>query len=248
MKFAMVAAILAAAVWALPVDAQTSGKKIQCWTDKSGQRMCGDRVPQEYAGEKRDVIKGGRVVETVKAMKTPEEIAAEKRRKQEEEDKRKAADYDRALLESYRGLSDITAMRDERLELIDLRIQAAEKNAADADKSLTGLRTRAEQAQEKGEPVDEKLAKQIRQFEKSQRQSAKALERYHTEREALLTKFGKDYVRYSELRGLPATAPPPPKAAAAATPAVPAAKPASAKAAPAAGTAPSANAPPKTGG
>ena len=205
MRFALMAVMVAAALWALPSGAQSQAKKIQCWTDKSGQRMCGDRVPPEYAGQKRDVIKDGRVVDTVKPVKTAEEVAAEKRKKQADEEARMAADYDRALLESYRSASDITQMRDDRLALVDSRISSAEKNAADTDKSLTGLRARAEAAQQKNEPVDDRLAKQIRQFEKAQQQNTKALERYRTERAALLAKFDRDYARYNELRGAKAT-------------------------------------------
>jgi DNA repair exonuclease SbcCD ATPase subunit len=229
MRVAVITAVLVAALAAVPAGAQQQkgGKKIQCWTDKNGARMCGDQVPPEYAGEKRDVIKEGRVIDTIDASKTADERDAEKRRKAAEEAKAKQAEYDRALLEMYRGPNDITAMRDERMSLIDMRMQAAEKNAADTDKSLAGLRARAEAAQKKGEPEDPKLAKQIKQFEKAQQENATALERYRKEREALQAKFDRDYVRYAELRGLPPTAMPPPKSAA--TPAEPA-KPADPKA------------------
>ena len=246
MRFVAIAAVLAAALLPSAAIAEKA-KGIQCWTDKNGQRMCGDRVPPEYAGQKRDVFKDGRVIDTISATKSAEEQEAEKRRQKEAEEHQKAAEYDRALLESYRSPSDITSTRDERLSLIDSRMQAAEKNASDNDKSLTSLRTRAEQQTAAGKPVDEKLAKQIRQFEKSQAANDKALERYRNEREALLAKFAKDYVRYSELRGLPVTEPPPPKGQVAEGE-----KAGETKAAPAASTAPSApaaqGAPPKAGG
>lgn len=223
---AVITAVLVAALSAMPAAAQQKGgKKIQCWTDKNGARMCGDQVPPEYAGEKRDVMQQGRVVDTIDASKTADERDAEKRRLAAEEDKQKRAEYDRALLEMYRNQGDITAMRDERISLVDSRIQAAQKNSSDTDKSLAGLRARAEAAEKKNEPVDPRLAKQIRQFEKAQKDNAAALERYNKERESLRVKFERDYVRYAELRGLPTDPPPPPKeapTAAAATPATPA--------------------------
>lgn len=213
MRFAFIAAVVATALVAGPAEAQKKGKAIQCWTDKNGQRMCGDRVPPEYAGEKRDVMKGGRVVDTIDASKTAEEREAEQRRLASEEEKKKQAEYDRALLEMYRDQGDITSMRDERISLVDSRIQAAQKNASDTDKSLAGLRARAAAAEKKNEAVDPKLAKQIRQFEKAQEQNAAALARYEKERESLRAKYERDYVRYAELRGLPTTPPPPPKPA-----------------------------------
>jgi hypothetical protein len=221
MRVAIITAMLVAALAAVPAGAQQKGgKKIQCWTDKNGARMCGDQVPPEYAGEKREVMKGGRVVDTIDASKTADEREAEKRKKAAEEARVKQAEYDRALLEMYRSQDDIAAMRDERISLIDMRMQAAEKNASDTDKSLAGLRARAEAAEKKQEPVDPKLSKQIKQFEKSQAENAAALERYRKEREALQAKYERDYGRYAELRGLPATAMPPPAVRAAeATPA-----------------------------
>lgn len=236
MRFAFVAALclLASAPLAL---AQAPGKKIQCWTDKGGNRMCGDRVPPEYAGNKRDIVKDGRVVETVKAARTPEEIAEEKRKKQEAEDARRRADYDRALLETYRSAKDIQTMRDERIFMLDSRITAAEKNSATTDKSLADLRARAEQQAKDGKPVDEKLAKQIKQFERDQVRNAKQLERNRTERAEIETKFNADLARYYELRG----GKPPEKPATAAQ-----AAPAAAPAAPAANPAPAPAAPPKT--
>lgn len=247
----LVALAVLAAAWTLPTETQAQQKqKIQCWTDKTGARMCGDRIPPEYAGEKREIIQDGRVVGTVRAMKTPEEIAEEKRRVKAEEDKVRAAEYDRALLESYRTSADITASRNERLVLIDSRIQAAEKNAADTDKALIGLRARAEAQQQKNEPVDDKLAKQIRQFEKAQERSTKALERYRHERQALWEKLDRDFMRYNELRGLPVTPPPPPPGATASATAdakVTSDKPAP-DAKPAATPAPATSPPPKAGG
>lgn len=208
MRF-VAAAAACLALAAAPALAQ--GKKIQCWTDKSGARMCGDRVPPEYAGQKRDVVKDGRVVETVKAAKTPEEIAEEKRKKQEAEDAKRRADYDRALLETYRSAKDIERMRDERISLLDSRILAAESNSATTDKSLADLRARAEKLTAEGKPVDEKLAKQIKQYERDQQRNAKSLERNRNERAEIETKFNADLARYYELRG----GKPPEKAAAA---------------------------------
>ena len=211
MRFMTIAAVLVAVLAAAPALAQ-KGKKVQCWTDKNGQRMCGDRIPPEYAGEKRDVMKDGRVIGTIDASKTEDERKAEQARKNAEEEQKKRVEQDRALLEMYRSQGDIVAMRDERLALIDSRTQAAEKNATDTDKALVGLRARADAQQQKEGKVDDKLAKQIKSFEKSQEQSKNALERYRTERETLQEKFDRDYVRYAELRGRPASAPPPPPA------------------------------------
>ena len=203
MRVVTAAAVLAA-VASLSAAAQAPSKQtFQCWTDKSGQRMCGDRVPPEYAGQKRDTIKDGRVIGTTNAAKTPEEIAEEERKKQAAVAAAKQAEYDRALLETYRSAKDIESMRDERLALIDSRIAALEKNSGDTDKGLEGLRARADGLTKEGKKVDARLANQIKEFEKAQKQNHRALERNRKERESVQQHFDSDLVRYSELRGLP---------------------------------------------
>lgn len=211
--------VLACAVLALSLaaaaDAADSTKKYQCWTDSKGQRMCGDRVPPEYAGQKRDVIKDGRVIDTVKAARTPEEIAEEKRKKEEAEQAQRRADYDRALLETYRSAKDIESMRDERLALLDSRIVSIDKNTVNTDKSLADLKARAAKLTAEGKPVDERLAKQIKAFERDQKQNQKSLERARNERAEIERKFNTDLERYYELRGgRPASKPATPAAAA----------------------------------
>lgn len=203
MKFraAMAAAMLAAVVTQAPADDAVKNKaRIQCWTDKSGVRMCGDNIPPEYAGQKREVIKDGRVVDTVKASRTPEEAAEEKRAQQAAEEASRRADYDRALVETYRSGKDIEAMRDERLALIDTRILAMEKNAADTDKSLEGLRARVAALTKDNKPVDEKLAKQVKRYERAQIENQDALKRYRAERDDVKTKFDRDLARFNELK------------------------------------------------
>ncbi|HUR42449.1 MAG TPA: hypothetical protein VM240_14910 [Verrucomicrobiae bacterium] len=212
---ALLHAALATAI-VLPAIAQAQAKKIQCWTDNKGQRMCGDRVPPEYAGNRRDVVKDGRVIATVKAAATPEELAEARRKKQEADDAARQADYDRALMQTYRSSKDIESMRDERIALLDSRIAAAEKNSVYTDQSLTDLRARAARHAADGKPVDEKLAKQIKQYERDQKQNAKSLERNRNERAEIETKFNSDLARFNALRGKPAAtpaqsaAPPPP--------------------------------------
>lgn len=201
------AALLLATAIVLPAIAQAQAKKIQCWTDNKGQRMCGDRVPPEYAGNKREVVKDGRVISTVKAAPTPAEIAEGKRKKQEAEDAARQADYDRALMQTYRSSRDIESMRDERLALLDGRIAAAEKNSTHTDQSLADLRARADRHAADGKPVDEKLAKQIKQYERDQKQNAKSIEHNRNERAEIETKFNTDLARFNELRGTPAAKP-----------------------------------------
>lgn len=207
-------ALLATMMVAPTVEAGTVGKKIQCWNDKNGNRMCGDRVPPEYAGEQREVLQDGRVVETRRGAKTPEEIAEEERLRVEAEEAKRRAEYDRSLLESYRNMKDIENMRDERLAMLDSRIRAAEKSTLENQKTLEDLRARQASAKaadpaaapaaapasdKTAEPKTDKLTRQVRQYQKSLVDSQKSLERLKNERAQTEAKFDSDMKRYNEL-------------------------------------------------
>lgn len=217
MKRAVIAGVLAA-LWIAPVAAQQKAQKVQCWTDKSGQRMCGDRIPPEYAGGQRKILQDGRVVSTVAGARTPEQLAEDERQKKLAAEQKRQAEYDQALLQTYRNSKDIVAMRDERLALIDNRIVVGEKNQANTDKALTDFRARAATLQKDGKPVPEKVAKQIKQLERDQRENQQALERARAERVSVQERFDGDLARYNKMRGLPPeTGLPKPKPAEAAT-------------------------------
>ena len=198
----LLAVLIAASAFAAPTT------KIQCWNDKNGNRMCGDRVPPEYAGQQREVIQDGRIVETKRGAKTAEEIAEEERQKVEAEEAKRRAEYDRSLLESYRNLADIENMRDERLNMLDSRIRAAEKSGVENQKTLDDLHARRLAAEQgsaaaspaEQKPADIKLAKQIRQYERALEGNKKSLERLIGERSKTQEKFASDAKRYSELR------------------------------------------------
>lgn len=191
--------ILMAAVLAAPAAAQDK-KRIQCWTDDKGQRMCGDRVPPEYADKERKVMnERGVVVETKRGAKTQEEIAEEARKVKQAEEAEKRAAYDRALLENYRSTKDLETMRDERLSLLDSRIASSKKSLADNENSLKGLQERAETLKKEGKPVNERVEKQIKQFTRAVKDNLKALESYQREREEIQTKFDSDIARFNEL-------------------------------------------------
>ena len=197
---------------ALPSLAQEPKKKgIQCWTDDKGQRMCGDRVPPEYAGKERKLMnERGVVVETRKAGKTPAEIAEEARKVTQAEEARKQAEYDRALIETFRSTKDLEGMRDERLSLLDGRIASSTKSLADNENSLKDLLERADALKKEEKPVNDRVEKQIKQFTRAVKDNQKALEIYQRERAAIQTKFDSDIARFNQLR--------PPAAAAAKKP------------------------------
>ncbi|MBI2382817.1 MAG: hypothetical protein HYV18_01935 [Gammaproteobacteria bacterium] len=205
MRKAFVPTVMAAALLAQPAVAQKSGKTIQCWTDESGRRACGDRVPPQYAKQERQVVnERGLVVDTKARERTPQEIEAERRAaeldaelKRREEERRA---HDQFLLQTYRSVKDLEATRSDRVTTLDARIRLVGKAIADGEAALKSLHEQAEAARKGGKEPEPKLAAQIREFEKSLAENRKAAELLRQERDKTIAAFDADIARYRELK------------------------------------------------
>lgn len=196
--------LLAGLLAALPAQAQSGTRSIQCWTDDHGQRACGDRVPPEYASQERQVFdKAGRVVQTRPREKTPEELAEEARLKREAAEQKalaeKAAAYDRFLLDSYSSVKDLERARNDRLLTIDGRVGLTRQAVTGDEKSLVGLKVREEALLKANKPVDATLRKQMAGVQKTLRDNRNAITRFGEDREKVCSDFDRDIKRYQEL-------------------------------------------------
>lgn len=120
--------------------------RVYCCADSSGQRICGDTLPQAcYARAYREVAPSGRVVKEVEAPLTPEqraqreaEIRAQKERAAREAEAKRR---DRVLVDSYASVGEIDARRDKEVaniqgDITRSRVREAEliKERAKLDK------------------------------------------------------------------------------------------------------------------
>lgn len=186
--------------------AQAQKPRIICWTDKSGQRVCGDRIPPEYAKTESKVLDDqGRVVQTNKRELTVEERAAIQARADAEEAQRKAASdaaaYDTFLTQSYGSTGDLMRARNDRLTAIDGRMAISAKTLADNNRTRDKLRQEATAA-----PGDADLQAQLKAYERNVTLSQETLDGLATERNEVCTKFAADLKRYRQLKGLPPSA------------------------------------------
>lgn len=197
--------IVMAAVLAAGALAPAQAGKFQCWTDDKGVRMCGDRVPPEYAKQERTVVDSqGRVIDTKERQKTDDEIKAEEAAKKLAEEmalrKRQQAEYDRFLLETYTTEREMIKARDERIATLDSRLKLTDQSIADNQETLKKLKARAAAAEKNKVPVDKKLAKQLDEFEKSLAQNQAAAAQLQQDRESTRKKFEDDIARWRELK------------------------------------------------
>lgn len=196
-------------------QAQTSTKKIQCWTDDKGHRACGDYVPPQYAQKEVQILnKQGMVIDRKEREKTAEEAAAAERKAEEaieaQKQARNRAAYDRFLLDTYNSVKELEKARDIRVQTLDSRIALAEKAVIDNRQTLADLRGRAPaKPAADADPKmvasaaksNEKLAKQIESFQKSLDDNTLAITTMKQEREQTLSRFAQDIQRWQELKG-----------------------------------------------
>lgn len=189
----------------LVTNAASAGAKIVCWTDDKGQRVCGDRVPPQYAARERQVLDpSGRVVETIERQLTDAERAAQQQQKQAAADAdrrmREQAAQDHYLLLTYASVADFMSIRNERLESIDRQIRIAGNAVSKAEGVLAALRE-----QQAAAPDDAEIRTRIEQFQVSHSDSRKSLATLMKEREAACAEFSRNVQRFQLLKALPPT-------------------------------------------
>lgn len=187
--------------------AQPAGT-IVCWTDESGQRACGDRVPPRYAKQERKVYDAsGRLIETLPRQKTSEEVEAEVRRAAElEERRRRAAEqaaYDRFLLTSFADVGELEASHNSSLQRLDGRLRRARDTLRENRRGVDQLEAQIADVEKAGRTVPAKLSRELAAFEKAVEENRRAVEQLREERDAQRRKFEKEIARYRALKGLP---------------------------------------------
>jgi hypothetical protein len=118
---------------------------IKCWTNNEGVRECGTTVPPEFAQQGHEVMnRQGRVVSETERAKSEEELKAEEKQAELDREKKMAeeerARKDQILLDVYAKVEDIEKARDDKIKVIQSRINltksSIEKTQADLDKRI----------------------------------------------------------------------------------------------------------------
>ena len=217
------AAVLVSTAASLPASADDPGKNgIVCWLDDHGQRACGDHVPPQYARKQREIYdRRGVLVHTLPAEETPEQRAEDERKQRDAQRLLQQQQNDNFMLQTYRNVDELKAVRDGRLQTLDTRIDLAEKAVRDGAASVKDLQDRADAERTAGRDVSPELLGQIKTFEGAQADNIRALAQVKQDRDATASEFEREILHFQEMRGgatatpaPPATPPPPPPAAA----------------------------------
>jgi hypothetical protein len=194
---------------ALAAGGGSKSNRVQCWTDKLGQRACGDSIPPEYVHQQRQVFdEQGRVRQIKPREKTAVEIAAEEAAAREAEAAalraQKQRDYDRFLLSTYNSDKDIERARDERIAMLDGRGKLTEKTIEDNEKAIAQQQRRIDNASKGDKKPGVALTKKLAELQQTLAENKAALANIATEKQQIGDKYNADLARYRELNQQPA--------------------------------------------
>ncbi|MFL6593437.1 MAG: hypothetical protein ACJ8GK_12125 [Luteimonas sp.] len=202
-----IASLLAAGLLAATsAAAQGSGKKLYCWNDASGRKVCGDALPPEAAAGARTEIseKSGMHTGEVARALTPEERAAVETAAQQAQS---AADAeaarqrrDLAMVESYGTEDDLRRAYGERISLLDATIKASQLGASNLRLSLTSLLNQASDLELSGKPVPAPLLAKVRNQHQELQKQQHILAQQQTDRGALDGELADALARYRALK------------------------------------------------
>ncbi|NOQ14233.1 MAG: DUF4124 domain-containing protein, partial [Methyloprofundus sp.] len=119
------------------------GAEMYRWVDADGRIFYSDQVPANKSKLERKVLnRKGRVIETVQAAKTKEQIALEKRlkllRKEQEKIIARQKSNDKVLLSTFRNIDDLRMTLNGKLQSVDAQKRVHERTLENLAENLGG--------------------------------------------------------------------------------------------------------------
>ena len=175
--------------------------KMYRWVDKNGHVYYSDKVPPSQSKLERNVLSNsGRLIETVRAAKTQEEIDLEKRlailRAEQEKIIAKQKSTDKVLLSTFRNVDDLRLTLNGQLQAVDAQKRVYEKNQEHLREDLARARKRAAKAERRGKKVPVAILNDIAQIEKDIEASYLDINKVLEQRKGIEGKFEKEIVRF----------------------------------------------------
>lgn len=189
-----------------PALAQSGGKKLYCWDDDKGNRVCGDTVSgEDLQRERQELNTQGRVTAQVGRALTEEERAAQDAEAERLRIEAAAAEARRrteqALLTSYNNETELRKVFDEHVSILDYQIQTAAYNISGLRGGLVTLLQSAGEAELAGRPVPEKVQQDIRKLHADLSRNQAMKGDYQRRREALDVEIAATLQRFREIKG-----------------------------------------------
>ncbi|MAA75801.1 MAG: hypothetical protein CMN28_13965 [Salinisphaeraceae bacterium] len=168
------------------------------WVDENGVAHYGDRIPPQYSKQRREVMnERGYVVNVKERERTEAELSAIAEQKRLEQaraaEAAQQAQYDRSLTATYESLAQLDSAYEDRLAIIDAKINTTEKAENDLLLGVADLRKRA------GDSPSAGLQRRIDEKKVQLREQGNLLRRLKSTRTELAQRYNKDRARYITL-------------------------------------------------
>ena len=175
------------------------------WHDGAGNLHYSDALPPEAAKLGYEVVSPqGLIVKRIERTKTAAELSAAKVALATTEAERNAADAhtraDQQLLSGYPAESDLKRTQQQKLEMLDQQISAAQISLRSQEQTLADLLSRAAEAERGGKTLPEAQATQLAKMRKQVDDQRLALERRQGDRGKASVQFETETARYRELK------------------------------------------------
>lgn len=197
---------LALSLLAFAAGAQAQQKKLYCWDDADGNRICGDTLPPgatDLARTEIDARSGRKEAEVERALTAEERAqadaaaaAAAAEAAAEAERKRR----DLAMVESYASEDQLRRAYGERTVLVDEGIKASLLGEAALRRSLVTLLDQANVLELEGKPVPDKLLSGLRARHAELQKQQRILADQRAERAALELELADAVARYLAMK------------------------------------------------
>ncbi len=182
------------------------------WVDEHGTTHYGDRVPAKYLKQQHQTLnEQGVIVQTQKATKTKEQVAAEEMQRQKEAEakkqklieQRKQALHDRVLLDTFTTERDLELARDARIDAIESQISLAKTMIQQDEKKLQEVKKKIQQIEDSGRTVPENMHKKVTSVSRQLENNFAFIEDKSNERTKIIETFNSDVKRFRELKSRP---------------------------------------------
>ena len=175
--------------------------KMYRWVDKDGNIYYSDKVPPNQSKLERNILNNkGRVVGTVRAAKTQEQIALEKRleilRAEQEKIIARQKSKDKVLLSTFRNVDDLRLTLNGKLLSVDAQKRVYEKTHEHLRADLARAHKRAAQAERSGKKVSQSTLKEIAQIEASINATYLDISKVLEKRKGIEVNFEKEIERF----------------------------------------------------
>ncbi|GAA0710662.1 hypothetical protein GCM10009105_11980 [Dokdonella soli] len=175
------------------------------WHDAGGNLHYSDALPPEAAKLGYEVVSPqGIVIKRVERAKTAEELAASKaelaKAKAERDQVDEHARADARMLSGYPTEADLKRSQQQKLEMLNQQIVAAQISLRSQEQTLADLLGRAADAERANKALPDPEARQLAAMRKQVDDQRLAVERRQYERDTALSQFEGETTRYRELK------------------------------------------------